>query len=371
MIVVLLFVAVCFLAYSNGSNDNFKGVATLYGSRTVGFKSALIWGTFCTFLGSGCSLILAKSLLISFSGKGLVTAEFVASEEFLFAVAVGAGLTVLMATFSGIPISTTHALVGALVGSGVAASPSAVNYQKLLDAFLLPLLLSPLTALLLGAVIYLAGRFIRVKAGIGKEWCVCIGPQCESVPIPQPASTFSVDLPRKKLVPEIADESECRQRYVGRYWGMSLQKLLDGIHFISAGVVSFARGLNDTPKIAALLSVVHFLDIRWGLVAVAFTMAAGGLLNAKKVAETMSHKITDMNHGQAISANLATGFLVIFASRLGMPVSTTHVSVGALFGIGVVSRKAHYRSIATILAAWGVTLPCAGLLASATYFIVA
>src|SRR6266852_425867 len=100
---------------------------------------------------------------------------------------------------------------------------------------------------------------------------------------------------------------------------------MDVAHFLSAGAVGFARGLNDTPKIAALLTIIRALNIRWGFTAVAVSMAIGGLVNAKKVAETMSFKITSMNHGQAFAANLSTGVLVISASTFGLPVSTTHV----------------------------------------------
>jgi hypothetical protein len=92
---------------------------------------------------------------------------------------------------------------------------------------------------------------------------------------------------------------------------------MDALHFLSAGVVSFARGPNDTPKIAALLLVIRAMDIRFGMAALAIAMAIGGLLNAAKVAETISLKITSMNHGQGFGANLATGVLVILASVWG------------------------------------------------------
>jgi len=91
------------------------------------------------------------------------------------------------------------------------------------------------------------------------------------------------------------------------------------------------------------------------------------LLNARRVAETMSHKITEISHGQGLSANITTAFLVIFASKLGMPVSTTHVSVGALFGIGLVNQKANTRMMASILLSWLLTLPCAALCAAGIY----
>ena len=161
----------------------------------------------------------------------------------------------------------------------------------------------------------------------------------------------------------VDEQSQCALRYAGRFLGIGSQQVMDAAHFLSAGVVSFARGLNDTPKIAALLLVLPALGARWSLVAV------GGLLSARRVAETMSHKITSMNHGQGFSANLATGLLVTTASLFGLPVSTTHVSVGALFGIGLTSRQADLRVIRNILLSWMVTLPCAAVIGASVYWL--
>ena len=101
---------------------------------------------------------------------------------------------------------------------------------------------------------------------------------------------------------------KCEQLYLGKFWGIDSQKLVDICHFLSAGIVSFARGLNDTPKIVALLLTVSALSIKGGLLAVGLGMALGGLLNAKKVANTVSKKITTLNAGKGLAANLITGF---------------------------------------------------------------
>lgn len=82
----------------------------------------------------------------------------------------------------------------------------------------------------------------------------------------------------------------------------------------------------------------------------------------------MSKKITIMNTGQGFSANLVTGFLVIAASRYGLPVSTTHVSVGSIFGVGLISRKANARVFYQILLSWILTLPIAALLSASIYW---
>ncbi|MCH7680870.1 inorganic phosphate transporter, partial [candidate division KSB1 bacterium] len=172
MLLLLLFLATCFLAYSNGANDNFKGVATLFGSHTTNYKTAIWWATVTTFTGSVCSIFLAETLVKNFSGKGLVPDSFAASPDFLLAVAMGAGLTVMLATITGFPISTTHSLTGALVGAGLMAVGTNVNFAVLGKSFFLPLLLSPLIAVTLGSVTYLIFRRLRISLVVTKESCI-------------------------------------------------------------------------------------------------------------------------------------------------------------------------------------------------------
>jgi PiT family inorganic phosphate transporter len=371
MTLVLLFVATCFLAYSNGANDNFKGVASLFGSRTCGYRTAINWTTITTFAGSIMSIFLAQTLLKKFSGKGIVPDHFTGSEYFLLAVAIGAGLTVIIATLTGFPISTTHALTGGIIGCGLVAVGSQVNFGALGKGFVLPLLVSPVLAMAVAGALYVIFHGTRVALGLKKEWCVCLGEDERVIAMPQPNSVLAlraVPLPSHLTVDEVEN---CRERYGGNFLGLTSQQVVDAAHFLSAGTVSFARGLNDTPKIVALLLLWKALDISWGFAAIALTMAIGGLLNARKVAETMSKKITVMNHGQGFTANLTTAILVVLASLFGLPVSTTHVSVGSLFGIGLTTGKANYPMISAIVFSWLVTLPTAAILAATTYWLTA
>lgn len=315
MLIALLFLAACFVAFTNGANDNFKGVASLYGSGTTSFGRALAWGTGTTLTGSITAIFLAGELMKKFSGKGLVPDALTQSPAFLLAVALGTALTVLLATRLGFPISTTHGLTGALIGAGLTAGDHTVNFAALGKSFVQPLLLSPLIAVASGALVYLLLKAAR-------------------------------------LAPD------------------HRTRTLDALHFLSGGAVGFARGLNDTPKIAALLLVARALDICWGLVAVAVTMAIGGLLNARRVAETMSKKITGMNPGQGFAANVATALLVSTANWSALPVSTTHVSVGSLLGIGIVTRQAQWRNVGQIVLSWIVTLPCGAALAALSLLVI-
>jgi inorganic phosphate transporter, PiT family len=364
----LLFLATCFLAYSNGANDNFKGVASLFGSRTCTYRTAICWATITTFAGSIMSIFLAQTLLKKFSGKGIVPDQFVGSEYFLLAVAIGAGLTVIVATVTGFPVSTTHALTGAIIGCGVVAVGPGVNLSALGKGFVLPLLLSPVLAIAVAVVLYLIFRSLRIATGVTKEWCICAGTEERVVALPQPSSILALHSVVPTITLTVDEQENCRERYAGSFLGIGSQHIMDAGHFLSAGTVSFARGLNDTPKIIALLLVWKALDLRWGFAAVASTMAIGGLLNARKVAETMSRKITTMNHGQGFTANLTTAILVVLASLYGLPVSTTHVSVGSLFGIGLTTGKANADMMRAIVLAWLVTLPIAAIASGAIYW---
>jgi PiT family inorganic phosphate transporter len=375
LVTALLFLATLFVAYANGANDNFKGVATLFGSDTTTYRGAIALATVTTFAGALCSVYLAEALVHAFSGKGLVPAAVAASPDFLLAVAAGAGATVILATLLGLPVSTTHALTGGLAGAGLPAAGPLLNLAHLGSGFFLPLLLAPVLAVLLTIPVYRALHTLSGRLGIRRESCVCIGAQ-QFLPVRQ--LQYGTDLQQHTL-PAVAPagvaitigtQKDCIESYGGRLLGFSVRSLVNGLHYLSAGTVSFARGLNDTPKIVGLLLVVEALHIQSGMLAIAAAMALGGLLNARKVADTMSRKIARMNDGQALTANLVTGSLVILASRYGLPVSTTHVSVGAISGIGLANGSAARGVIGSILASWVLTLPIAAATAALIYSLL-
>ena len=346
MLILLLF-AVVVLAYTNGANDNFKGVATLFGSGTSRYRTALAWATVTTLAGSLLAMYFATGLVETFKGKGLVSDEITTSPRFLLAVSFGAAATVLVATRVGMPVSTTHALTGALIGAGLLAANGDVRFQALGKLFVLPLLFAPLVAMLLAVMLYPAFSWLRGRSGLSCMTCVCVGNVSEVVLI-RPDGSLVIARSGEALT--VAEISECRTRYDGRAFGISAGPALDGLHYLSAGAVGFARGLNDTPKMVALLIAAQAVSVQGGLLAVA--IAVGGIISARRVADTMSRKITRLNPGQGLTANLITAFLVTTASKLGLPVSTTHVSVGSLFGIGVVNGTARRRTVLSILLAW-------------------
>ena len=316
------------------------------------------------------AVFLAGKLLSSFSGKGLVDENLARSPDYGAAVALAAGLTVLLASRIGMPISTTHSLVGALIGSGLAAG-SSVDVARLGSGFFMPLLISPVLAIAATAAVYPVFRFARETLGVDSETCLCVGTEVlEVIPATHPAHRAAALERAERLTTSVGNAVTCESRYRGRLLGIGAESVLDSLHFASAGIVSFARGLNDTPKIAALLLLVPAVTVFSATSLVGIAIAVGGIVSARRVAETMSRKVTPMNHGQGFTANLTTGATVIGASLLGAPVSTTHVSCGALFGLGAVTRQARWKMMAVILGAWVATLPLGIALGAGTYLLI-
>jgi len=145
---------------------------------------------------------------------------------------------------------------------------------------------------------------------------------------------------------------------------VSVSRSIDRLHVLSGMSICFARGVNDTPKLTALLVAAHFMNARVSIALIGVAMATGGILFGRRVAQTMSRRVTRMNHAQGLAANLITATLVLFASKLGMPVSTTHVAVGSIAGVGASAKTLNWHALRNVLLSWVATLPLAFIVAA-------
>lgn len=351
MILYTLIAIVVILAAANGANDNIKGAATLLASGVLRYRAAIVLATVVTAVGGLTSIFIANGLIQAFSGKGIVPQELTVSASFLLAIAIGAAAAVWLATFAGMPVSTTHALFGGIVGAGLAVSEGAVSWGTAAKLMLLPLLISPLLAAFAS---FLIAPLLRKANAPAAEPCLCADTLSET-------DGKAIAL-RSTTVLGRVDEAQCMPTTGRTVLSFPLLRGRDMAHLASACAVSFARGLNDTPKIAALM-VAAGASVSSSSLTVVMAMSLGGLVAAQRVAKTLAFRVVKMNPSEGLAGNIVTAALVIGASRFGLPVSTTHVGTGALFGIGVSNGSTHWNVVRTILLAWVFTLPASGVVA--------
>jgi PiT family inorganic phosphate transporter len=365
-------VLVMALAYANGTNDVSKAIATLVGGGVTGYRTAIIWGAAWTAAGAWLSAFVASAMLKTFS-MGLVLPGVATPPELAPAILVGAIGWVLVASRTGLPVSTTHALTGAVVGAGlVSVGSQGLALPAIAGKIGFPLLLSPVLAV---AVSFLVHPVIRLVAERWTGACLCVMPASRAlVTIDARGNTRTLIQASAFGQPVVAVPAQCdRAGLKGFAVG------LDSIHWLSSGVASLARGANDAPKIMAML-FLGGATVSWPnvtvqfttLAAVALAMGLGGYLGGFRVTEVLAEKVTRMDHVEGLSANLTTSSLVLVSATMGMPVSTTHVSSSAIIGIGLVKglNAVRWATVRAMVLAWIVTLPAAALLAALAYFIL-
>ncbi|MEK7729608.1 MAG: inorganic phosphate transporter [candidate division KSB1 bacterium] len=353
----ILLLAVLLLSYYNGANDISKGIATMAGSGTVKDRTAIWWGTVTTILGALLATGLTSGLMRTFS-NGIVT-QPITSAAFPLTVALGACGWLFVATTTGLPVSTTHALTGGLAGAGVALfGVEGVAWSLLLKKIALPLAISPVVSFGLAQLLFPLTRFALSRV---RQYCVCMEVQQIA-----PVVLSSGALALQRNAPEIViDKSESCMRTVS---GPLQLNVIDGLHWLTSGLTSFARGMNDTPKIAALLVGLQLTAAPFSntllFALVAFAMMLGGLMNGQRVLHTMARKITSMDAVQGFTANVGSAALILTGTFYGLPFSTTHVTTSAIVGVGTRTKSgASWNVVRDILLAWLVTLPVAAVIA--------
>lgn len=352
---VLLLALTLGLAFANGANDVSKGVATLVGAGLGGPGRALAWGAAGTVAGALGAGLVSGGFAAVFSGSGVLSTPPI-GWMFPASVAAGAVAWLVIATRTGLPVSTTHALVGGLVGVGVVAGGVAgVSWATVASKVVLPLAVSPLLSLALVFALSppVTGLFRRLNG-----YCVCLERHELTL-----ASAAGPPLTAGHTLHVVAGAA-CSPQVVTRV------NALDSIHWLSAGFTSFARALNDAPKVLAIgLAGAATLGIGGGplIVLVALAMGVGSHLAGRRVTHTLAGKVTPISAADGLAANLVTSTLVGIASAVAAPVSTTHVSTGAIMGIGMRRRELRWQLVRELLLAWAVTVPVAGGLAAVIY----
>jgi PiT family inorganic phosphate transporter len=347
------------LAFANGANDVSKGVATLAGSGRASYRSAIGWGTFWTFAGAAASLVISVGLIDTFT-SAIVGPEVLSMSTFPLAVALGAAAWVILASSTGLPVSTTHALTGAIVGVALTTGGTgAVRWWVLLSSIAAPLALSPLVSALMGYGMHaVAERFSPA--------CLCVEDDLRGYGANADGTLTGVLLPQI-----VTSTSGCSTAVAGRRFMPA-----GALHWGSAAALSFARGMNDNAKLAAIgaLGLSASGTPLWVAFAVtAVAMTVGSYAAGLRVTRTLGERVVHMDQDTGLAASLVAAVLVMTASFYTLPVSTTHVSTGAIIGSGV--RQGHgavaWQRVGSLVIAWIGTLPIAAVLAATAAWLMA
>lgn len=371
------------LSFANGANDVSKGIATLVGSGITNYKKAILWGTIWTMTGAIVAAFFALEMVKTFSVGGIVKSTANLNQVFPVAVALGAFIWVIIASKTGLPVSTTHSIIGALCGAGiVAVGIDGVTWSVLEKKIFLPLAFSPVAAL---GISWLLFPLIRKASLRAERYCVCLEVR-EGIsykPLLEKPVLSSIEglgalatVSNAALFPQptlmAAEKDACSESLSSPI----RLEVIDLFHWLSSGMTSFSRGLNDAPKIVAITlgagalgthlpSPVSFLTI-------ALAMGIGSIVSGLRVTETLAEKVTPMTPQEGFAANLTTSILVGIAARFGLPVSTTHVSSGAIIGIGLKhgEKTVRWKVVFEMILAWIITLPFSALIALLSYWVL-
>jgi inorganic phosphate transporter, PiT family len=351
------------LAYANGANDVSKGIATLVGSGVTDYRRAIAWGSAWTGVGGLLGCAFAGAMLSTF-GHGLLGEGVAPSFSAVLATLAGAAGWVLLATRTGMPVSTTHAIVGSLVGVAIVAyGPKAVQWSTVGGQIFLPLLLTPLLSFLLTGLLLRWTRASAANETPADCLCAQVAPPILAIAGPAAAYTAAGTAPDLRLQITRGTVSECAAAHP-----TALRLSIDHLHWLTSGATSLARGMNDAPKIVALLLAAHAvagetsLPVPWLFACVTFSMVLGSLLAGRRVTHVLAERVTPLSHTEGFAANLVAAALIGTGAVHGLPMSTTHVASGGIVSAGFARGSLNSRTLRDILLAWVLTLPFAALL---------
>jgi len=372
----LIVPVVCALiSYVNGANDVSKGIATLVGSGVTNYRRAVLWGTGWTALGGLAAVAWGSAMAATFGG-GLLGAGTTATFPAVLATIVGATAWILIATRRGLPVSTTHAIVGSLAGvSVVAYGADGIRWGAVGAKVLLPLVLSPVAALAIVALLLRVARSLR-EPQVQDEPCLCadVEPAVAVAAIGSGVARSAILVPTGMRLRLFRGRADACAREAPE----ALQLRIGHLHWLTSGVTSLARALNDAPKMAALAVAAAALDgggaasMTRMVVLVTLGMVAGSLVAGLRVTRVLAEDITALDDREGFVANLVTSSLVVAGALGGLPMSTTHVATGAIVGAGAqrTSPSVNRRVVGQMLLAWVVTLPAAAVLGVVSYALM-
>ena len=324
LLIGLIVVALAF-DFLNGLHDAANSIATVVATRLLGPVQAVAFAAFFNFA--------AYFLTLAFPGlhkvadtiaKGLIDKDLV-TPAVVFGALVGAMFWNVVTWLKGIPSSSSHALVGGIVGAGVAHSGLTGIQWTGLNKTLVAIVLSPTIGMLLSMLIMLGTSWLAVRAS-----------------------------------------------------ARGAERSFRGLHLVSSAAYSVGHGLNDAQKTMGIITVLlystgylsgEFEVPHWVAISCYVAIGLGTLMGGWRIIETMGSRITKLSQHQGFSASMGGSIMLFLASGLGIPVSTTHTITGSIIGAGVARRATAVRwgVAGNVLAAWVITIPASATVGALFY----
>ncbi|BAM90212.1 low-affinity phosphate transport protein [Bradyrhizobium oligotrophicum S58] len=322
ILVGLIGVALAF-DFLNGLHDAANSIATIVSTRVLRPQYAVFWAAFFNFVAfTVFGLHVAQTI-----GTGIIDPAIV-DAQVIFAALVGAIVWNLVTWAAGIPSSSSHALIGGLVGAGIAKAGISAAVWSGLSKTILAIVLSPFVGLVLAMILVAIVSWASVRS-----------------------TPFAVDRAFRIL------------------------------QFASASLYSLGHGGNDAQKTMGIIAVLlysqghlggDFTVPFWVVLSCQTAMALGTLLGGWRIVRTMGLRITKLNPMQGFCAETGGAITLFLATFLGVPVSTTHTITGAIVGVGAARRASAVRwNVAgSIVYAWIFTIPASAIVSAATFWLV-
>ena len=423
-----------YMALNIGANDVANNVGPAVGSRAMTMTSALVIAAIFESAGA----LIAGGDVVGTISKGIIDANAVTDHNMfvaaMMAALVSSALWVNLATWIGAPVSTTHAIVGGVMGAGIAAAGFGAVHWDTMGAIAASWVISPLLGGIIAAlflafikemIIYQDDKIAAARRWVPVLIAIMAGTFTTYLALKGVKHLVKIDLTTAILIgiavgvviwlatrPLIARQSRGLENR-----NQSLRKLFSLPLIISAALLSFAHGANDVANaVGPLAAIVHTVELGdvapkvsiplWVMTVGAFGISFGLLLFGPKLIRMVGSQITKLNPMRAYCVALSAAVTVIIASWLGLPVSSTHIAVGAVFGVGFfrewyteksskrkawvqanqperqhrddsksreemqrrkLVRRSHFM---TIVSAWIVTVPAAAVLSALLYYLL-
>lgn len=326
LLVGLILVALAF-DYLNGLHDAANSIATVVATRLLSPVKAVIFAAFFNFAAYFLTIAFPSLHAVAETiGKGLVDKDIV-TPAVIFGALGGAMSWNVITWLRGIPSSSSHALVGGLIGAGVSHGGIAAVKWAGLNKTLLAIVLSPLLGMILEMLVMLLSSWALHRA-----------------------TTFQAE------------------------------RSFRALHLVSSAAYSLSHGLNDAQKTMGVITVLlystgyltgPFEVPHWVAVSCYIAIALGTVTGGWKIIETMGSRITKLSQHQGFSASLAGSIVLFGASVMGIPVSTTHTITGAIVGAGTARRASSVRwgVASNVVVAWIITIPASAAIGALFYLL--